>query len=242
MHVCFEFYGKRSDYVSVPLHYNHLVQSMIYSNISRELADFLHNRGFVYGGRAFKLFTFSRILGKARISDGRIVFEGGVMLYVGSPIERFIKELATSLLRCGEIVLGDDVLLVSSVRFPKYPEFGEETVIRTLSPVTIYSTLYTPAGRKKTYYYSPKEREFASLICMNAQKKHKILRGEEDERGLEIEAIRAREAVVFYRGTVVKAWSGKFVLRGSSSLMRTVYEAGLGGKNSQGFGMFEVVE
>ena len=242
MHVCFEFEGKGSDYISLPLYYNHLVQSMIYSNISRELADLLHDKGFIHGKRSFKLFTFSRIVGKPQISNGRIIFEGPTKLYVASPIERFIRELATTLLQRGNITLGDTNLSASSVAFPKYPEFKKETYIRTLSPITIYSTLYTPQGKKKTYYYSPKEKEFSNLICENAQKKHTILHGKKAEGNLEVEPIRVKEVVVLYRGTVIKAWTGKYILKGSKNLMKTVYETGLGGKNPQGFGMFEVIE
>nr|MDO8081527.1 CRISPR-associated endoribonuclease Cas6 [Candidatus Freyarchaeota archaeon] len=214
---------------------------MIYSNISRELADFLHDKGFVHGKRAFKLFTFSRIIGKPKINDGRIVFEGPVKLYVGSPVERFIKELTTTLVQSGNITIGDTNLSASSVAFPKSPEFREETYVRTLSPITIYSTLYNSQSQKKTYYYSPKELEFSNLLCENAQKKHNILYGKSAEGKLEVEPTRAKEVIVLYRGTVIKAWTGKYIIRGSKDLMRTVYETGLGGKNSQGFGMFEVV-
>jgi len=59
MRVCFEFEGVGKEPVILLLHYNHMVQSMIYSSISAELADFLHNQGFTHGKRAFKLFTFS---------------------------------------------------------------------------------------------------------------------------------------------------------------------------------------
>ncbi|MGQ9723630.1 MAG: CRISPR-associated endoribonuclease Cas6 [Candidatus Jordarchaeum sp.] len=242
MHVCFEFEGNGSGYVSLPLHYNHLVQSMIYSNISRELADFLHDKGFIHGKRTFKLFTFSRIIGKPQISNGSIVFEGSVRLYVSSPVERFIRELATTLVQRGNVTLGDTNLLATSVSFSKPPEFKEETYIRTLSPITIYSTLYNSENQKKTYYFSPKELEFSNLLCENAQKKHSILKGERAEGSIEVEPIRVKEVIVLYRGTVIKGWVGKFLLKGSKDLMRTVYETGLGNKNSQGFGMFEVIE
>jgi len=47
--------------ITLPIDYNHLVQAMIYKNISNDLANFLHNRGFILGKRQFKLFTFSRV-------------------------------------------------------------------------------------------------------------------------------------------------------------------------------------
>jgi CRISPR-associated endoribonuclease Cas6 len=242
MRVCFEFGSKELGYIALPLYYNHLVQSMIYSNISEELADFLHDKGFIYRGRTFKLFTFSRIMGKPKLNNGRIVFEGSVRLYVASPVERFIKELATTLIKKGNVKLGDTNLSATSVAFSKIPEFEEETYIRTLSPITIYSTLYSSDNRKKTYYFSPRESEFSHLLSENAQKKHSILNGKRAKGSIEVEPQRVKEVIVFYRDTVIKGWIGKFLLKGSKDLMKTVYETGLGSKNSQGFGMFEVIQ
>ncbi|MEA1913641.1 MAG: hypothetical protein U9N06_07465 [candidate division WOR-3 bacterium] len=50
--------------VEIPVNYNYLVQSFIYHNISEKLSVFLHNKGYKYGKRLFKMFTFSRLLGK----------------------------------------------------------------------------------------------------------------------------------------------------------------------------------
>ena len=58
---------------------------------------------------------------------------------------------------------------------------------------------------------------------------------------LSVKPLRVKEVVVVYKGFVVRGCTGTFILRGPKSLMKTVYEAGLGPKNSQGFGMFEVM-
>ena len=47
----------------IPVQYNYAVQSMLYDNISQELADFLHDEGFTLNDQRFKLFTFSRLEG-----------------------------------------------------------------------------------------------------------------------------------------------------------------------------------
>ncbi|MHB9095161.1 MAG: hypothetical protein ACYC21_10835 [Eubacteriales bacterium] len=52
----------------IPLHYNHLVQSAVYSAIDPELAAFLHDRGYQSGSRRFTLFAFSRLSGRFRIN------------------------------------------------------------------------------------------------------------------------------------------------------------------------------
>lgn len=63
--------------ITLPIHYNYLVQAMIYKSISERLADFLHTRGFVYEKRQFKLFTFSKLFGEYRIKKRA---PGGTMI------------------------------------------------------------------------------------------------------------------------------------------------------------------
>jgi len=48
--------------------------------------------------------------------------------------------------------------------------------------------------------------------------------------------------LVIYKGFIIKGWMGKFRLRGNPELIKFSYEAGLGAKNSQGFGMWEILK
>lgn len=57
--------------LTLPVHYNHLVQGMIYQSLDQALAQWLHERGFQYGKRRFKLFTFSRLLSRHRRLDSK---------------------------------------------------------------------------------------------------------------------------------------------------------------------------
>ena len=97
MRIKLQFIG--DDRITIPIQYNYLVQSMIYNNISKELADFLHDYGFVFKGRQFKLFTFSRLHGKFILKGRKIVFLSPISLTVASPVEKFLRELAEGMLR-----------------------------------------------------------------------------------------------------------------------------------------------
>lgn len=227
--------------VILPIGYNHLVQAAIYNSISQRLSIFLHDKGFLYGKRTFKLFTFSRLIGEYEIKQGKIYFNNA-SLYISSPIERFIRELANTFFKRGFMIIGENKLKITSLSFPPEPRIGSKIKIRTLSPITVYSTLISPNGGKKTYYYSPFEDEFSKIIDANAKKKFYILRKRIIKSNLETKALGVREVVVMYKDTVVKGWTGFFELSGPKNLIKTVYETGLGSKNSQGFGMFEVME
>ncbi len=234
----------------IPLHYRYAVQSMVYRVVSPEMSRFLHQEGFRADGRRFKLFCFSDILGGVRWDRARGVGYpvGEMSLYVSSPIKTFIDEFVTGLTRNRFLRIGGSSYRVVSIHVENREWSGDEgdTVeyrVRMLSPVTVYSTLQTPDGRRKTYYYNPVEREFTELINTNARRKYSILHGDPGEMYLEITPLRRpKEVVTYYKGTVIKGWKGLYRLRGSLGLIRIVYEAGLGSKNPQGFGLFKILD
>lgn len=243
MRVCLTLRSQDQRKIVLPIDYNYLVQASIYNSISKSLAKFLHDKGFTFNDRKFKLFTFSRLLGTYSLDKNcrKFIFENDVKLLITSPIQKFIRDLANIIIKKGFIVLGESKLKVVEMNFLAQPPLDGEAKIRTLSPITVYSTLLTQNGRKKTYYYSPYEKEFSQLIDSNAKKKYLLLKGRTLKSTLSIEPIKVREVVVMYKGTVIKGWIGTFILKGPKSLIKVVYEAGLGSKNSQGFGMFEVI-
>jgi len=231
------------DEARLTIHYKHHVQSMLYRNISEELSRFLHDYGFQVGKRRFKLFTFSDLIGKFRIlrDTKEIKFAGPVYLYISSPLQRFVNELGTTILKRGYVYIDKTPFMVRGMEILKQPEIKNEHKIKTLSPITIYSTLYTPDGGRKTYYYSPYEREFSTLASSNAIKKFFALKREKIDGYIELKPVRVEEKILKYKGTIIKGWKGIFIIRGSPKLIEIVYQAGIGSKNSQGFGMFEVV-
>lgn len=240
MRVVFRFENKKE--ITLPLHYNYYVESAIYNSLSPQLSEFLHKYGFIMGKRKFKMFTFSRILGPYKIFNNSIKFYGRASLIVSSPVERFIVELVNGVMKRGRFQIGQSTLKIANVYFPKTPEFKDKVFARTISPITVYSTLFTTNGSKKVYFYSPFEEEFNELISSNAIKKISFLSKRKIKKGLELKPIKMREVILNYKGTIVKGWSGIFVLTGPVSLIKVTYDAGLGSKNSEGFGMYEIIK
>ena len=69
--------------VSIPIQYNHIIQAIIFSWISDEkFKDFIHNKGYKFEERAYKLFTFSKINGRFRIdkNNRKIIFYEDITL------------------------------------------------------------------------------------------------------------------------------------------------------------------
>jgi len=233
--------------IVIPVQYNHALQSMIYNNISPELADFLHDQGFLLNGRSFKLFTFSRLRGPFKIRrDGKIEFSSSVDLTVASPIERFLRELSEGMLRKTHFVLLRQKIFLESVSVCPPVDFDnvpDEVKIKMLSPVVAYKT---DKDSGKTIYYSPWDETFTELIRKNLEKKYFLLTGERLENPLfRIIPTKAQDRryckILNYKGTVIKGWLGIYILQGDKRLIKTAYDAGLGSKNPQGFGCFEII-
>jgi len=245
MRVCFEFRTKEE--FKVPVSYNYGVQSLIYKYIDRQLSDFLHDKGYIFGKRRFKLFTFSRIQGHARFlrNEKVFAFADSFNIIVASPIGTFIESLAENFIKSAEARLFKQTVHVESINVCAQPHFDSEVVVTMLSPVTMYSTFSTPDGRKKTYYYNPFEKEFSQLLEENLKKKYEILyKTKANGADFSIEPIgisKNHEKIIDYKGTVIKGWMGRYRLKGSPELLALGYNAGLGGKNSQGFGCFEII-
>ena len=231
--------------VILPIHYNELLQGLIYHLLDKALAEKLHNEGFVYRKRKFKLFTFSRIFGKLKKEGDKFKISSPFKLFISSPYTEMLQSFTSNLIKKPEISLDQNKIWIESIEILAIPEIKKEIFIRMLSPLTIYSTLYSPDGKKKTYYYNPSEKEFPMLIKENIIKKYKAFYGKmpsSEEFFIEpIKLDNRNEKIVIYKGFVIKGWMGKFKLRGEPELLKLAYDAGLGAKNSQGFGMFEII-
>jgi CRISPR-associated endoribonuclease Cas6 len=222
------------------------LQGFIYDSISPKLARKLHDRGFPVGKRKFKLFTFSRILGEYSIDKrkGLIAFSSPFSLVVSSAMKDFIEEVAQELIRKESARIASENVFFNSVEVSSLDIDKEKLKIKMLSPVTIYSTLSHADGRKKTYYYSPFEDEFSRLISENARKKFKAFYKKEPRGEIKVTPLKVNsgnQKIMSYKETIIKGWTGIYELSGDRELMKLAYDAGLGGKNSQGFGCFEVV-
>lgn len=249
--------------LELPVNYNYLLQSMIYNSVSEKLSGFLHCRGYDYGKRFFKMFVFSRLSGNYRLyrrQDGNavIVFSPVMSFYLSSPVEQILQEFANRMISGAALRMGGSEVSISSVEVLKSPPFlGETALIKMLSPITARRTFAVgeeedgdwskrELGREeKTRYFSPLDVEFSPLVRRNLLKKYAAFYGREaEETALELKPILFSERhnfhLVNYKGFIVKGYSGVYEARGAGELLRFAWDCGLGERNSQGFGMFDV--
>ena len=229
--------------IVLPLDYNYHLQGFLYSSVSPELASFLHGMGFEYEKMSFKMFTFSKLMGRYEIRNGAIAFTMPVRLVISSPLERFVSELANTMLTSKGLKLCGEDIAVEEISVLERPEIEGSMRIRMMTPLVAYSTLLTPDGGKKTYYYNPSEPEFTEQTDGNLRKKYEAFYGRAPRaRKLSLKPLgRPEERIVRYRDNVIKGYTGTFLIDGNRRLLELAYDCGLGSKNSQGFGMFDVL-
>lgn len=230
--------------VAVPVHYGTLLQGLIYRQMQNPaLRCYLHEHGFALEKRRFKLFTFSRLMGRAVRFDrsaGRLVLTPPLRLIICSPVPFILQELGTGILREGRVRLGDALLDVQEMATAS-PRVNSSSIrVRMLSPVVMYSTAKSENGRSYTYYYSPFEPRFVELIGANLAKKHLLIYGRRAEAGgFNIRPAKVGEKdlkITRYKDTIIKGWMGEYHLSGDPELLQVALDAGLGAKNSQGYG------
>ncbi len=230
--------------LALPINYNHILQSIIYRALSAmpDYSEFLHECGYTSGGRQYRMFQFSQLTGDYYIDQGqhKIVFRSYVHLEIRSPEPLLIRLLTMNLQRHG-VMFG--TVICRDVHLELYDYTVEENSlnIRMKSPVTVYST---DPGSGYVTYYKPDEDIFYQKINDNFLRKYQAYYGLSPYAGIEMKPLQdnlPKKMVTKYQGSYITAWYGTYRLTGERKYLDFLYQTGLGSKNSQGFGMFEIL-
>ncbi len=236
------------EYIKLPIGYNELIQAMLYKSLSRLLAKFLHDIGFFYNKRPFKLYTFSRIISsyvKIFKDSNTINFKSPIVVYISSSVSEITETLGENMLQKDYIRLGQNRLNIERIDILKPPILYENKIkVRTLSPITVYKTFLKEDGKKFYRFYNPQEDEFKDLIKQNIKKKFEIIKAQNiEDFDFDIKPLKeSKKTISRYKDFFIEAYEGEFLLDIDPYIFSTIYDSGLGAKNSQGFGMIEVMD
>lgn len=219
----------------IPFNYNHQLQSAVYAKLRcYGVSDMLHDSGF-YSDRLYKAFVFGSLNGPHTTGDGHFLYTKDISFEFRSPIFEFCDAFQRSIEDEPEIKLFDTYLDVTGASLGNVHFKSGTAVFKTGSPVTVFQT--EPDG--KTTYFSPETPEFAEHLIGNYRRKYMAVVGSEPEE-IEIAPILPqRKIVTSFKNTWITCFKGEYTVTGSSGALEFIYNAGLGAKNSQGFGMLD---
>lgn len=231
--------------IILPSNYHEILQAFIYNNIDAKLATFLHDKGYNYNSRNFKLFTFSAIISKGKLKNGFFTFDESIKFYISSPLEKFIQSFKETICNNEFIFLKDNKLCLESLKIISSEVLSNNILVDILSPVVAYSTIIKENNKKFTQYFEPDDEFFCKNVTENLIKKHNLLYGkiEDDFESLSFKKIKFGKMQAHkYKGFVIKGYVGKLEITGDKRLLQVALDSGLGSKNSQGFGFINLLK
>ena len=246
MHITLWFDAPRPKpgaYIRVPRANLHLFQSLLYAVLPPDRAAFLHNEGYLVGGRRLKLFAMSWPMAASLpvFEERAIRFPLPVRLVVSTPVTATLDGIAGGVLTARELRIGNNKVVCERVSAEQQRAAGERLMVRTLSPITCY-TQVEREGRPFTVYLEPDDKDFEYSIHNNLLRKFRALYPDREppEGTVSItyvgdvyeKAARFREDSSF----PIKGWMGRFLLEGPEELLQVALDCGLGAKNSSGWG------
>jgi len=228
--------------LTLPINYNYILQSVIYKALSyaADVSEFVHDIGFCYGERQYKMFQFSQLKGKYNINKKNITFPECVSFEVRSPENRLIQLLYASFLEQG-IIFGEKHYKHIGLELRDYTVEECELQIKMKTPITVYST---NTESKNVYFYAPDEEFFYEKVNDNFYRKYLAYSGIAPATAIKMQPIQVSaqdKFVTKYKHSYITGWYGIYKLAGKRKYLDFLYQVGLGGKNSQGFGMFELL-
>jgi CRISPR-associated endoribonuclease Cas6 len=223
--------------VELPIHYNHILQGFIYRTMDSIYSNFFHNAGFPYGKRLYKLLTFSRIFGKNKVlkKTKKVAFFPPIYFYFSCYLRQATASYVRNLIKGERFNLGKNTVYLEGVEVLTEKVTTNSATVKTISPVTIHSTPKT--GR--VIFHNPFENTFYRLLSENLLKKAKVagLDAANSVKVLPHPRSSFKRAVVLYKTHPVQAWKGLFIITAPAKVIELALLAGVGDRNSQGFGM-----
>lgn len=222
----------------LPIAYQQLIQGALYAAWRGSYPQ-LHDDGFDGEGQTFRLFTFGPLEGRYRVQGNEITFTGLVQLEVRSPIEDLLYALGKSLTENRALRLGRCVLPLRDLHSEDHYLFTSPLPVRMVSPLTLHKSL--PDG--KTLFLAPDDDAFAAQLAANTAHKLAACQITADP-SVTLRAAGSRlprKRVTKFKSIYLTGWNGDFLLEGDPETLCFLYQAGLGDRNSQGFGMFRLL-
>jgi len=243
-------YGDR-----IPLNYQYECSAVIYRILSKSdeaYSGWLHDNGFRVDGKQFKLFTFSRLhVSKWKIQGAFLqILSDTVEWEISFLPERSTQEFIQGLFKEQSFDLGNRdakvKFTVQNVELISSPAFSETMQFECQSPMCL-AYKRDDGGYD---YIDPEHLSAKELIKINLLNKFNAFTGEPFlpiSFPFEFKVLsKPKSALITIKANTpeeskIRGFLCRFQLTCPAELMKIMFECGIGGKNSLGFGMVKAL-
>lgn len=240
----------------LPINYQYELSASIYKILSRSdisYSEWLHENGFVTDNKRFKLFTFSHLNiphFKNDKEQQRLILESDVVeWHISFLPEKSTQQFIEGVFMEQRFQIGDKISVVDffikEVQIVPPIRYKQEMCFDTISPICI-------SHRKtadKTDYLHPTDPKFSKGLLTGVLARYKALYGKEFNTPITYSFMllsTPKSTLIKIKSdtpqqTYVRGYRFKFKISLPEELMKVMYEAGIGEKNSLGFGMVRCI-
>jgi CRISPR-associated endoribonuclease Cas6 len=235
----------------LPINYQYPISSWIYRTLARADQDFatwLHERGYGFAGKHYKLFTFGALRPKRyrtfRHNDRLELSQGPTELVLSFYLDEAVQHFVMGLFTDQRFNLGDSHSAtrfeVMSVEVLPRPKFEPGARFRLLTPVCLSVEM---PGEPYPRYRHPEEEGYGMAFVEHLWRKYQAAAAHTGgATAFELETMNwrllsePRSRLLDIKGIKVRGYTYDFALRAPVELIGLGYYAGFGEKNS-GLGM-----
>jgi CRISPR-associated endoribonuclease Cas6 len=245
--------------IFLPWDYQYAVQQWIYKVLhtaDAELAAHLHDHGYQYEGKSFKLFAFSQWTGfpyQPKQKEGFWINNTCSNLVVSFLLPKQLSTFVSGLFRDQSHTFylkgGKSIPVVTSqIEILPEPPFKDGPSRYKL--ITGARISVAEEGQEYAQYKGPDHEDYEHLFVQNLVNKHRsslLYKGEADKGytiGMQVfDPIKTQMVIVPKNGNVTKMRGYKFCfeLNAPAEIHRTLYNAGAGEECSMGMGWVEAM-
>lgn len=237
----FDFPGE----LKVPYKYFEQLQQLVYE-LLHQFPDvsWLHNEGVEFGKRSYKPLVYSHLHGARWTQKYNWVYQAPITLYVASPLPRLIEAIQKQLNNRAYYRFCGKTLASTNCKVTETQTAKSNVLVRTLSPIVVNRPIMLTNGKIYQQYVNAFEQDFNRIIKQNLENKSEAFYNVKLDSECHFEPQFTDNSyckTYYYKGTAIKAWTGKYKFTGNTDYLHTALECGVGAKNAQGFGMIEIV-
>lgn len=241
---------------TIPINYQYELSSFIYKTIAngdQNYANWLHHNGFNIEGKQFRLFTFSNFnipkFTIHKLNTQIIIHSDSISFDISFLPERSTEEFVKGIFANQDFSIGDMKSLaefsIRNIELLSQPDFTKPLVGRSISPICITNRI----EKDKLDYISPDDNIASDLLKNNLLNKYLAFYGKEYHEDLFFvwKATHPKSKLITIKSgtpqqTKIRGFNCNFSLFSVPEMMKIAYHAGIGEKNSMGFGMIGGIE